>query len=254
MLTYLGKFLVLLNAFAAVAVLAWAAAVYFTRVDAADAVDTSGEKLTEKVKRLHERAVKVQAGYAPELDEVAKADARLFALRGNIARRLDQSEKGVFYDIYGPRVADPTNPNAVTRVGNYVWTDDPARQVKALDGKALAGVDQMRKSLIDEQTAASTHIDGIEKSVKALTVLNGDIDGLNARYAWLDERFKKHEIEAPVLADLRVNWENRGGSLQRRRNQLILRLEDLKGSKVGAVPLTPAPSGPSAFTATPNNK
>jgi hypothetical protein len=255
MFTYLGKFLVLLNAFAAVAVLAWAAAVYFTRVDAADAVDTSGEKLTDKVKRLHDRAVKVQAGYAPEVNNVADADARLFALRGNIARRLDQSEKGVFYDIYGPRAApDPTNPNAVTRVGNYVWTDDPARQVKALDGKPLGGVDQMRKNLIDEQTAASTHIDGIEKSVKALTVLNGEIDTLNARYAWLDERMKRHEAEAPVLADLRVNWENRGGSLQRRRNQLLLRLEDLKGAKVGAVPLAPVPTGPSAFTATPNNK
>lgn len=250
--TYFGKFLVLLNAFTAVAVLAWAAAVFFTRVDAADAVDTSGEKLTDKVKRLQDRAVKVQAGYPDELKAVADADARLFALRANIAKRLDQSEKGKFYDIYGPRAADPTNPNAVSRVGAYYWGDEPAREVKALDGKPLGGVDQMRKNLIDEQTAATTHIDGIEKSVKAMTVLNGEIDALNARYAWLDERMKKHEAELPALADLRVNWENRSGSLQRRRNQLILRLEDLKGAKVGAV--APAPTGPSAFAATPNNK
>ena len=252
MFTYLGKFLVLLNAFAAVAVLAWSAAVYFTRVDAADAVDTTGEKLVDKVKRLNDRAVKVQAGYAPELDEVAKADARLFVLRQNIERRLDQSEKGVFYDIYGPRMdRDPVNPNAITRVGNYVWTDDPARQIKALDGKPLVGVDEMRANLIREQTAAVTHIEGIEKSVKVLTVLNGEIDTLNARYAWLDERAKKHDAEMPFLADLRVNWENRGGSLSRRRNQLLLRLEDLKGAKVGAVPPAPAPTGPSALTATP---
>jgi len=58
-----------------------------------------------------------------------------------------------------------------------------------------------------------------------------------------------------VLADLRVNWENRGGSLERRRTQLILRLEDLKGSKVGAapaIPTVPTPVNPSVFTLSPN--
>ncbi len=253
MFTYLGKFLVLLNAFAAVAVLAWAASAYFTRVDAADAVDTAGEKLTEKVKRLDDRAAKVQTGYAPELGRVADADARLQDLRAKVAARLEQADKGTFYNIELARggAKDPANPNAVSRVGNYDWTTDPARQIKSLDGKTpLAGVDQMRKSLIDQQTDASTHIDGIEKAVKAQTLLNADIDTLNARFAWLDERFKKHEIETPVLADLRVNWENRGGSLARRRNQLLLRLDDLKGAKVGVVP--PAPTtGPSAFTLDP---
>lgn len=245
MFTYLGKFLVLLNAFASVVVIAWALAAYLTRVDPVDAVDATGENIVEKVKRLDKRATEVQAGYAPELGRVAEADARLQDLRVKIAARLDQSEKGKFYDIYAVRGGqkDPTNPNAVAKVGNIIWAEDPAREIKALDGKPLAGVDQMRKSLIDEQSASSTHIDGIERSVKALTVLNGEIDTLNARYAWLDERMKKHEQEMPVLADLRVNWENRGGSLLRRRTQLLLRLDDLKGVKVGS----PSPS-PSAIT------
>ncbi len=248
MFTYLGKFLVLLNAFAAVAVLSWATAAFFTRVDAADAVDTAGEKLTDKVKRLDDRAFKVQTGYAPELDRVAEADARLQDLRAKVAARLEQADTGTFYNIELARggAKDPANPNAVTRVGNYDWSTDPARKILSLDKKTpLAGVEQMRKSLIDQQTDAAAHITVIDKAVKELTVLNADVDTLNGRFAWLDERLKKHEIETPALADLRVNWENRGGSLARRRNQLLLRLDDLKGAKVGAVP--PAPTGPSAF-------
>ena len=45
MLTNLGKLLVLLNAFASVAVLSWAAAAFFTRVDAVDANPASEDML-----------------------------------------------------------------------------------------------------------------------------------------------------------------------------------------------------------------
>lgn len=258
MLTNLGKLLVLLNAFAAVAVVSWAVAAYCTRVDAADAVDAGGENLVAKVKRLNDAAAKVQTGYAPALEEVARADARLYELKGQIDKRLKQADGGVFYEIHDSQPAgarDPANPNAFERVGRIVWTDDPKRQVKGLDGKPLAGVDQMRKLLIDEQTAASASIDAIGKSVSELTKLNGEVDALDARQAWLQEVLRRHDAEMPVLADLRVNWENRGGSLERRRTQLILRLEDLKGAKVGAAPSTPTvptPAGPSAFSVIPN--
>lgn len=254
MLTTVGKVLVLLNAFAAVAVIAWALSAFLTRVDAADAVDASGEKLTDKVKRLDTAAVAAQRGYAPALDRVAEADARLFVLKDNIAKRLKQADEGVFYEIReapGPGVKDPTNPNALDRYGRIVWTDDPAKQIKGLDGKPLAGVAQMRKNLIDEQTASVAHIDAIEKSIKALTGLNAEVTALDGRYSWLEEVGKRHTAELPVLGDLRVTWENRSGSLQRRRNQLLLRLDDLKGAKVGAVPTVPAP-GPASITLTPN--
>jgi len=65
MLTNLGKLLVLLNAFASVAVLSWAAAAYFTRVDAVDAVDSAGENLVAKLKRLNEKAAQPRSGTPP---------------------------------------------------------------------------------------------------------------------------------------------------------------------------------------------
>jgi hypothetical protein len=256
MLTYLGKFLVLLNAFAAVAVTAWAVSAYSTRLDAVDAVDADGEKLVDKVKRLDKKAADAQGGYAPALVQVADADARLATLREQIARRLKQADGGTFYNIYttaGPNVKDPANPNALDRVDRVVWTDDPKQQIKGLDGKPLSGVQQVRKLLDDEQKAAGASIDAIEKSAQALTALNAEVTALDARFAWLDEVGKRHAAELPVLSDLRVNWENRSGSLQRRRTQLLLRLEDLKGSKVGTapVPTVPPPAGPSEFTLTP---
>ncbi len=258
MLTYVGKFLVLLNAFAAVAVLAWSVAAFTTRVDAVDAVNpVSGEKWVDEVKAWDAKAKDVQRGYAPALKDVADAEARLYTLRDQIARRLKQADDGVFYDIYvTPQGGAKDNPSSFERVGRIDWNDDPKRVIKGLDGKPLAGVDQMRKSLLDEQNAASAHIDAIEKAVNTLAALNADVTALDARYAWLQEVAKRHEAEYPVLVDLRVNWENRGGSLQRRRNQLLLRLDDLKGSKVGAVspPAVPAPAGPAAFTLTPPNK
>jgi hypothetical protein len=256
MLTYVGKFLVLLNAFAAVAVLAWSVAAYTTRVDAADAVNpVSGEKWVDEVKAWDAKAKDVQRGYAPALKDVADAEARLYTLREQIARRLKQADDGKFYDIYvTPQGGAKDNPNSFERVGRIDWSDDPKREVKGLDGKPLAGVLQMRANLVREQEAASGHIATLEKAAKELTALNAEITALDARYAWLQEVAKRHEAEYPVLVDLRVNWENRGGSLQRRRNQLLLRLDDLKGSKVGAVapPAAPAPTGPAAFTLTPN--
>jgi hypothetical protein len=256
MLTYLGKFLVLLNAFAAVAVVAWAVSAYCTRIDAVDAVDTAGEKLVDKVKRLDKKAADAQAGYAPALGQVADADARLAALREQIAKRLKQANEGTFYNIYtvaGPNVKDPANPNALDRVDRVVWADDPKQQIKGLDGKPLQGVQQVQKLLEDEQKAAGASIDAIDRSIKALTDLNAEVTALDVRYAWLEEVGRRHEAELPVLADLRVNWENRSGSLSRRRTQLLLRLEDLKGSKVGAVPVptVPTPANPADFTLTP---
>jgi hypothetical protein len=252
-MTAIGKFLVLLNAFASVAVLAWAVSAYATRVDPAEAVDTSGEKLTDKVKRLDRAAATAQTGYAPELARVADAEARLFDLRKKIADRLTQAESGVFYELSAAPGADkpnPLDPHALDRVDRLVWENDPKRVVKGLDGKPLRGVAQMTADLTSEQKAAGTHIEAIAKSVQQLADLNARIDALDARYKWLTAVNLRHAAELPVLADLRVNWENRSGSLQRRRNQLILRLDDLKGSKVGTAPPTVTP--PSSFTLTPN--
>lgn len=254
MFTYLGKFLVLLNAFAAVAVLAWAVSAYTTHVDPAEAIDTGGEKLIDKVKRLDKTAAVAQTGYAPELARVADAEARLFDLRDKIAKRLDQAESGTFYDIYetpGASRPNPLDPGGLDRVDRVVWENDPKRAIKGLDGKPLRGVIQMTADLTSQQATAGAHIDALQKSVQQLAALNTQIDALDARYEWLTAVALKHAAELPVLADLRVNWENRSGSLQRRRNQLLLRLEDLKGSKVGTAPPTINPPATS-FTLSPN--
>jgi hypothetical protein len=262
MLTYVGKFLVLLNAFAAVAVLAWSVAAYTTRVDAVDAVNpVTGEKWVAEMGEWNgkdgkdSRAREIQKGYAPALKEVADAEARLFVLRGQIARRLKQADDGVFYKIFADQKGGiRANPTDFERVGALDWTDDPKRVETGQDQKTpLAGVIAMRKNLEDQQAAASAHLDAIVKAVDQLTALNADITALDARYAWLQEVAKRHEAEYPVLVDLRVNWENRSGSLQRRRNQLLLRLDDLKGAKVGAVPPPAVPAGP-ALNLTPPNK
>jgi hypothetical protein len=252
-MTAFGKFLVLLNAFGAVAVLAWAVSAYATRIDPAEAVDTSGEKLTDKVKRLDRAAVAAQSGYAPELARVTDAEARLFDLRAKIDARLKQAEGGVFYDIYaspGQSQPNPLDPHAFDRVDRLVWENDPKRVIKGLDGTPLKGVKDMTDALSSQQKAAKDSVDAIKASVATLADLNAQIDALDARYKWLTAVNLKHAAEIPVLADLRVNWENRSGSLQRRRNQLITRLEDLKGSKVGTAPPTVTP--PSSFTLTPN--
>lgn len=259
MFTYLGKLLVLLNAFGAVAVLAWAVSAYVTKFDPNEAVDVTGEKLTDKVKRLDSAALTAQKGYAPELARVANAEYWLFDVKEKIDARLQQAETGSFFDIYestgtraNPNDKDnPVNPNPLDRVDRVVWTSDKSREIKGLDGKPLSGVTTITKQLTDEQTAAAESIAAMKVSVDELTALNVQIAALNDRYAWLDVIDKRHTAEIGVLVDLRVNWENRGGSLQRRRNQLIGRLEDLK-NKASAVP--PAPTGPSAFTLTPPAK
>lgn len=255
-MTAIGKFLVLLNAFAAVAVFAWAVSAYATHIDPAEAVDPNGEKLTDKVKRFDRAAVTAQNGYAPELARVTDAEARLFDLRKRIDDRLKQADSGVFYDIYdSPQTGgkDPTNPNAVDRYGRLVWSDkdEPKRVIKGLDGKPLRGVDPMTADLKAEQDAAGAHVLAIKQKVDELTALNAEVNKLDARYEWLTKVNLKHAAEIPVLADLRVNWESRSGSLQRRRSQLILRLEDLTGGKVGAA-APPAVIPPSSFIVIPN--
>ena len=253
MFTYLGKLLVLLNAFAAVAVLAWAASAFVTRFDPNEAVDASGVKLTDKVKKANTAAAAAQVGYAPELARVGAAEARLEALRLKIDARLKQADESKFYNIYdstGAAKPDPDNPDALDRVERLVWDSPADREIKGLNGKSLRGVGVISKELADERAAASASIEAMEASVKNLNALNAEVVALNDRFAWLEGIGKRHDTEIATLVDLRVNWENRSGSLLRRRTQLIGRLDDLKVApmKVGAAPAVP---GPSALTLTP---
>lgn len=251
MLTYLGKLLVLLNAFAAVAVLAWATSAYVTKVDPNEAVDVAGERLTAKVKRLDATAKVAQRGYAPELVRVGQAEQRLADIRGKIAGRLEEAETGTFFNIYAdePDAAPPRlNPNALDRYSPLRWDSPKGQELKGEDLKPLKGVAVISKEWTDELRAASEAIAATKLSVEDMTALNADIAALNARYAWLEEIDRRHTAETAVLVDLRVTWENRGGSLQRRRSQLINRLDDLKG-KASAAPAQP---GGSALTVTPN--
>ena len=237
-MTYLGKLLVLLNAFAAVAVFAFAASAYVTRVDAVDAVDANGVKLTDKVKKANEAAVAAQGGYPDAVAKVSAAEAALFLQKGRIEARLNEASDDKLFNIY-----DAT--------GQVTWDSLKGRELKGLDGNPLKGVDIIEKQLADEQTAAAESTATMKKATDTLLALDTEIATLNDRHAWLDVIGKRHAAEIGVLIDSRVNWENRGGSLDRRRNQLIGRLEDLKG-KVGAA--APVPPGPAALTAPPPAK
>ncbi len=235
MFTYLGKFLVLLNAFVAVAVLAFAASAYVTRLDPAEAVDASGMKLTDKLKKADGLAATAQKGYAPELARVADAEAALFDLRKKIDARFAEAKGDKLFNIY-----DSNN--------SVLWDSPKERQLTApgLEARALKGVDTLAKDLTDLRDAASVSIGKIDAAAVKLLALNTEVADLNAQWKWLDRIGKQSDKELAILEDLRVNWEGRGGSLTRRRNQLQARLESLTADPPAKVQ-NPAPP-PAPFT------
>ena len=216
MTTYLGKLLVLLNAFAAVAVLAFAAAAYVTRLDPAEAVDAAGVKLTDKLKKADALAATAQKGYAPELARAMDTEAALFDLRRRVAARLAEADANRLYNIY-----DTNN--------SVVWESPKERELVGPDNKPLKGLDAISKDLADRRAQAAESITKIDAAAARLNELNAEVADLNAQWKWLDRIAKRHDAELAVLDDVRVNWENRGGSLQRRRTQLQTRLDALGG-------------------------
>jgi septal ring factor EnvC (AmiA/AmiB activator) len=256
MITTLGKLLVLLNAFVAVAVLSWALSANLNRQDSEQAVDESGEKLTDKVKRLNAELTTAQATFAPAVAAVGDGEAKLADYQARIRARLQESQTGEFYDLYSPvdqpQGPDAADPKAFARTRRLEWGQLPAaRKIKGTDGVTpLRGVEAIQKELQDEGGKITAFTESIRKSVDAIGTLSTEIQGLNDRIARLRRILAAHESEIAALGDDRVNWDDRVGTLQKRNRQLQTRLRTVSGaSAVGAAPASVV--APSALTLTP---
>lgn len=241
MITNVGKLLVLLNAFVAVGVLAWSLSAYLNRQNPDDAVDEAGEKLTDKVKRLQAEANVAQTPVAPEFAAVAAAEARLADIKKKIAARLQEAETGTFYDIYEARAQgpDPNDPTGLTRVRRVLWGQlDKGRQIVGIDKTPLKGVEAMQKELQDESAKIQARVTGITTKVKESDVLSDEILAHDTRSARLRRILDGLTVTTEYQSDLRVNWDDRTATLQRRNRQLTGRLAELGATKADAAPPT----------------
>jgi hypothetical protein len=253
MITNLGKLLVLLNAFAAVAVLSWAMSAYLNRQDSDLAVDANGEKLTDKVKRLNGELNVAQSVFGPEYAAVNEAELRLEDIRRKIAAHDAQTQSGVFFNIFddNPTAVDPANPKALDNRRRILWLPLAAdRQIKGVDGTPLKGVDAVQKELQDEGRKIADAITALKASVKASDALSVEITALNARTARLQRILLAFNDETVYLGDQQVNWDDRIATLRKRNTQLQTRLTELSaGNKAAAAP---SPNSSAAVTLNPN--
>jgi hypothetical protein len=237
MITNVGKLLVLLNAFVAAGVLAWSLSAYLNRQNPDDAADEAGEKLTDKVKRLQGEANVAQTAVAPELANVAAAEVRLTDIKTKIAARLKEADTGFFYDIYEARSQgpDPNDPTGLTRVRRVLWGQlDKARQVVGIDKTPLKGVKVMQNELQDESAKIQARVKGIDDKVNESNKLSDEILAHDTRSARLRRILEALVGETEYMADLRVSWDDRTATLQRRNRQLSARLAELGATKAAA--------------------
>lgn len=239
MITSVGKLLVLLNAFVAVGVLAWSLSAYLNRQNPEDAADEAGEKLTDKVKRLQAEANVAQTAVAPEFAAVAAAEVRLADIRTKIAARLKEAETGTFYDIYETRsqAPDPNDPTGLTRVRRVLWGQlDKSRQILGIDKTPLKGVEAMQKELQDESSKIQASVKGIGEKVDESNRLSDEILAHDTRAARLRRILEALVAETEYMTDLRVSWDDRTATLQRRNRQLTERLGQLGANKADTAP------------------
>lgn len=237
MITNVGKLLVLLNAFVAAGVLAWSLSAYLNRQNPDDAVNEAGEKLTDMVKRLQAEANVAQSAVAPEFAAVSAAEVRLADIRTKIAARLKEADTGTFYDIYEARAQgpDPNDPTGLTRVRRVLWGQlDKNRQILGIDKTPLKGVDVMLKELQDETAKIQARVKGIDDKVNESNRLSDEILAHDTRAARLRRILDALTAETEYMTDLRVSWDDRTATLQRRNRQLTGRLAELGGIKASA--------------------
>jgi len=220
-MTAIAKLLVLLNVFAAGALCSWAVATYVNKIDPAEAVDLAGEKLTAKIKRQSNEARQGQSNFPQGLVDIDKADREYTAMKGRIKQLLDQALTGTF-------VRNPIPQGRIDLINN----PDPglSPQILGLDGQPLRGRKQLEKELDESVRTAAAASTEIETLTKLQAEIGPRINTEDARAARLKTIFQAQLSEIEYLSDERVNWENRGVSLGRRRNQLQNRLTELEAA------------------------
>ena len=254
MITNIGKLLVLLNTFVAVAILSWALAAYLNRQDSELAADEKGEKLTDKVKRLNGELNTAQAVFGPDFAAVGDAEVRLADIRARIAAHDAQTQGGTFFNIYddAPAAPDPANPKGLDKKRRVLWLPLAAdRQIKGVDGTPLKGVDAVQKELQDEARKISDFTKSLKGTVDSSNALSVEIAALNARAARLQRILLALGDETFYLGDQQVNWDDRIATLKKRNTQLQARLTELAtGNKAAATPS--AATTPATVTLNPN--
>ena len=229
-MTAIAKLLVLLNAFAAIAICSWAIATYVNRTDPAEAVDLAGEKLTAKVKRQNDEAKLAQYSYPSRLLDIDAAEIDLAQVKSKIKQRLDQALTGTF-------VRTPIPMGKIDLIQNPDPTLSPP--INGLDGKPLQGRKKLEKELDENVRRASDASKEIEGYAKEQAEIGPRISVQDARAARLKIILLAHFNEIEYLGDEKVNWENRTVSLVRRRNQLQTRLADLEAALRTSATTTP---------------
>lgn len=233
-MTFFGKFLVLLNTFAAFALLSWGFSIYSNRVDWSEVRD-GDKKLTERTKDLNDAMAPAQRDYARLLVATANKETDVEKIREQIQKRTAESETGTFYEL--------------NKKGTLI-DENPTEKVMGLNNTPLLGVTILQQNLTTELDNASLAGRQFDDARKEQSTLSDEIVAYNVKAARLKVLLKDLREEEIFLADSRVNWDEQLVTLQRRNKQLQAKLaefaqlqKDLKVLRPGTGASTLRPIG-----------
>lgn len=209
-MTFFGKFLVLLNTFAAFALLSWGFSIYSNRVDWSEVRD-GDKKLTERTKDLNDAMAPAQRDYARLLVATANKETDVEKLREQIQKRTAESETGTFYEL--------------NKKGTLI-DENPTEKVMGLNNTPLLGVTILQQNLTTELDNASLASKQFDDARKEQSTLSDEIVAYNVKAARLKLLLKDLREEEIFLADSRVNWDEQLVTLQRRNKQLQAKLAE----------------------------
>ncbi len=209
-MTFFGKFLVLLNTFAAFALLSWGFSIYSNRVDWSEVRD-GDKKLTERTKDLNDALAPAQRDYARQLSATASKEVEVEKLREQVQKLTAESQTGTFYDL--------------NKKGTLI-DENPTDKVLGLNNTPLLGVTILQQNLTTELDNAALASKQFDDARKEHSTLSDEIVAYNVKAARLKLLLKDLREEEIFLADSRVNWDEQLVTLQRRNKQLQAKLAE----------------------------
>ena len=258
MTTTIGKLLVFVNVFFSVGLLAWAVSLYTNRIDWLDRAGADGKvdgqitTLKKEIDRLGKATTDAQAGYAGKRYLLANAEERLDTRNRVFVRRLEQARNGRF------KVQITEDKGAFGEGVMYV-IDREGPDILGPDNKPLRGL----KPLQDEFAAEVRTIEQLQNGKGVLTEAqwaeiaggqlglpqlqeltpNLGIGDLRRLHSVLSDLIARDELavvkqkaievnlrdEAVYLSEKRINWLAELQTLERRKKQLVGRIDSLGG-------------------------
>lgn len=209
-MTFFGKFLVLLNTFAAFTLLSWGFSIYSNRVDWSEVRD-GDKKLTERTKDLNDALAPAQRDYARQLSATASKEVEVEKLREQVQKLTAESQTGTFYDL--------------NKKGTLI-DENPTDKVLGLNNTPLLGVTILQQNLTTELDNAALASKQFDDARKEHSTLSDEIVAYNVKAARLKLLLKDLREEEIFLADSRVNWDEQLVTLQRRNKQLQAKLAE----------------------------